>query len=164
MNILLFKQVYAHCPLCTAGAALAAGGAAYFGVSTIIIGLFLGAFAVSMGFWVSRLIKKKYIPFQRTLIILTSFATTIFPLMKVIEGFHPFFISLIGSYGSLLNRTYLVNDILIGSLLGSIIVIAAPFLSSTLTRFRNNKILPFQGVIITLSLLAVSSLIVELIL
>ena len=52
--------VSAHCPLCTAGAAIAAGGAIYLGVSVIVVGLFIGAFAVSTGWWVAKIIKKQY--------------------------------------------------------------------------------------------------------
>ena len=44
--IFMVDEVLAHCPLCTAGAAVAVGGAAWLGVSKIIIGLFIGAFAV----------------------------------------------------------------------------------------------------------------------
>jgi FtsH-binding integral membrane protein len=39
--IALLPAVSAHCPLCTAGAMLAAGGAAYLGVSNGAIGIFI---------------------------------------------------------------------------------------------------------------------------
>ena len=55
-NLLFIKSVYAHCPLCTAGAAVAAGGAAWLGISKAAIGIFIGAFAVSTGWWASNLL------------------------------------------------------------------------------------------------------------
>src|SRR3989344_4207602 len=87
--IILSEEVMAHCPLCVAGAMAAAGGASYLGVSNIVIGLFIGAFAVSVGFWVSRLIKKRYVPLQSTLLILLSYFLTILPLIPRMEGIYP---------------------------------------------------------------------------
>ena len=81
--LLLMQSAYAHCPLCTAGAAFAAGGAAWIGISKAAIGIFIGAFAVSTGWWASNLLKKKYIPFQKPLLILFSFAATIIPLIPL---------------------------------------------------------------------------------
>ncbi len=148
------KSVNAHCPLCTVGAAAAAGGAAWLGVNNAVIGVFLGAFAVSMGWWVSKLIKKQYVPYQMALIILFSFATTIFPLLPLITGFYPLYISMMGDYGSLLNRTYLVNLFLFGSIIGGIIVSVTPWLSKKISDSRG-KTLPYQGIILTFALLII---------
>lgn len=161
-SFLLVKETYAHCPLCTIGAAAAAGGAAYLGVSQIVIGLFIGGFAVSIGWWISRLIKKKYIPFQKTLIILFSFATTILPLLMILNETRPFYISLAGDYGSFLNRTYLINMFLVGSIIGGIIVSITPWMSNQLTKLRHGKMIPFQGVILTLLLLLIIGVIIQL--
>lgn len=159
----LMQSAYAHCPLCTVGAAAAAGGAAWLGVSKIVIGIFIGAFAVSIGWWVSNLIKKQYIPFQKPLIILFSFATTVFPLLglNVMQSIYPVYVSLAGDYGSLLNRTYILNLFLIGSILGGLIVSITPWLSRKITIMRNGKMLPYQGILLTFLLLAASSAIIE---
>lgn len=159
--LFLIETVQAHCPLCTAGAVVAAGGAAWLGVSNIVIGIFIGAFAVSIGWWISRLIKKKYIPFQRTSIIILSFLTTIIPLLPLMKSPYPFYISLIGDYGSLLNRTYLINLFLLGSLIGGFIVCLTPYLSKKISALRNKKIFPYQGIILTFILLIIISIILE---
>ena len=157
------KIANAHCPLCTMGAAVAAGGAAYLGVKNIIIGLFIGAFAASMGFWVAKLIKKKYIPFQTAIIVIVSFLTTVLPIMPLMKGVKPLYISIIGDYGSLLNRTYVYNLFLIGSVLGSVIVFAAPFISGMITKARDGKTIPFQGTTLTLSILLIIGVILQLV-
>jgi|SRR3989344_5568284 len=161
--LLLTNIAYAHCPLCVVGVAAAAGGAAYLGVNQAVIGLFIGAFAVSIGWWISRLIKRNYIKFQRELIILFSFLTTIIPLLTFLNGFYPIYLNIFGDYGSLFNRTYLINIFLFGSIIGSIIVYVSPFLSRLLTKTRNNKIMSYQGIIITFALLVISSIIIQLI-
>ena len=153
----------AHCPLCVVGAATVAGGAVWLGVNEMIIGVFIGAFAVSVGWWISRMIKKKYIPFQKTLIILISFATTIFPILFLFKGFYPLYISIIGEYGSLLNRTYLINLFLIGSVVGGLIVSLTPMISKKISSFREGKIIPYQGTALTLTLLIFMSAIIYII-
>src|SRR3989344_954119 len=159
----LMQSAYAHCPLCTVGAAAAAGGAAWLGVSKIVIGVFIGAFAVSIGLWVSNLIKKQYIPFQKPSIILFSFLTTVFPLLglEVMRSNYPLLVSFFGDYGSLLNRTYILNLFLIGSILGGFIVSITPWLSKKITIVRNGKMLPYQGIMLTFLLLIISSAIIE---
>src|SRR3989338_3060950 len=98
---LLAKSIHAHCHLCTVGAAAAAGGAAYMGVSTSVVGLFIGAFFVSTGWWVSNLLKKKFIPFQKIVLILVSYIATVLPILHLMPGFYPLLISFSGDYGSL---------------------------------------------------------------
>ncbi len=163
-SLFLIKSVYAHCPLCTLGAAAAAGGAAWFGVSKAVIGVFIGAFAVSIGWWIARLIKKQFIPFQKWVIILFSFATTVLPLLTIMNDIHPVYISIAGGYGSLLNRTYLLNDFLVSSIIGGIVVSLTPWLSDKITKFRNGKMLPYQGIILTFILLIIIGIIIQLVL
>ena len=146
----------AHCPLCIVGAAAAAGGAAYFGVSKIVVGMFIGAFAVSMGWWFSNIIKKKYVPFQRTLLILFSYITTVLPISAVISTEHDvfgYYLSLFGDYGTTFNSTYLINVFLFGSVIGALIVSITPSLSKYISSMRAGKIYPYQGTILTLALL-----------
>ncbi len=162
--ILLVRNAYAHCPLCTIGAATVAGGAAYFGVSQLVIGLFMGGFAVSVGLWVAKLIKKRYIPFQTTLITLFSFVTTILPLLPLMKEITPLYIHLLGGYGTMLNRTYLLNLFFIGSIPGGAIVAITPWISQKITALRQGKIIPFQGVTLTILLLLIVGISLQLIL
>lgn len=161
--LLFLDEVLAHCPLCTVGAAAAAGGAAWLGINQAVIGVFIGAFAVSMGWWVSKLIKKQFIPYQRAVLIILSFATTIFPLLAIINNTTPIYIYLFGDYGSLFNRTYLINIFLIGSIIGGAIVTITPWLSRTLRSLRKGKMIPYQGVILTFTLLIVTGGILQLV-
>jgi len=149
---LLAEKAFAHCPLCTAGAAVAAGGAAWLGVDHVVIGLFIGAFAASTGWWISNIIKKKYVPFQKTLLIIISFASIVLPILPLMSGIRPYYLSIAGEYGSLLNRTYIINLFFIGSLIGGLIVCITPRLSKKITETRG-KTVAFQGTLLTLALL-----------
>ncbi len=154
--LLMADSAFAHCPLCTVGAGAAAAGAAWLGVDNIVIGIFLGASALAMGLWFSRLIKKKYVPLQKLAISSFSFASIIIPVLPLMKGYSSIYVSLAGGYGSLLNRTYLINLFLLGSIIGAAIVAAAPSISSAITGKRG-KTIPYQGIILTFSLLAIAA-------
>ncbi|HIH41081.1 TPA: hypothetical protein HA239_01565 [Candidatus Woesearchaeota archaeon] len=160
--ILMVQQARAHCPLCTIGAAAAAGGAAWLGVNQGVIGLFIGAFAVSMGWWFSNLIKRQYVKYQRAVLILLSYITTVLPMLNIMEAPLPVFVFIAGNYGSLLNRTYVINLFLLGSLIGAAIVSVTPYLSRKITEARK-KTIPFQGMIMTFVLLILSGLIINVV-
>ncbi|MEX0920095.1 MAG: hypothetical protein WDZ69_00760 [Candidatus Pacearchaeota archaeon] len=160
----LTEFVSAHCPLCTAGAGAAAVGASWLGVSNIIIGLFIGAFAVSMGLWFARIIPKQYFPFQKSLIVLASFIFTIFPILYLISMTYPLQISLFGNYGSLFNRIYMVDLSLIGSIFGGLIVMASPSISKRVSKLSKGRIIPFQGVAITILSLIIAGVLIQILL
>jgi hypothetical protein len=156
------KPALAHCPLCTAGAGVAAVGATWLGVGNIPVGIFIGAFAVALGLWVSRLLKKEYVPKQKHLIVGFSFFSTILPLFPLMEEYSSIYISWMGDYGSLLNRTYLIKLFLAGAILGGVIVLIAPSVSKKITSINKGRMIPYQGLGITFILLLVASLISEL--
>ena len=150
------KTVLAHCPLCTLGAAAAVGGAAYLGVNKVVLSLFVGGFATSMGMWFARVVKRKYIPFQKTIIILGSFFLTVIPILPMINAYFPLFLWFIGDYG----KTYAVNASLIGSFFGGLLVFISPKLSKKITKWRGKHI-NYQTIIITFLLLIITGTIVQ---
>ena len=156
--IFLSKNVMAHCPLCVVGAGAAGAAAVWLGVSKVVVALFLGAFAMSMGMWFARIIKKKYIPLQNFLIVAIIFFTTVLPLMPLFKALGPLYLSFIGDYGT----TYVFNYYLASSFLGGIIVLSTPSISKAITKKRNNKILPFQGTLLTLALLIIVGILIQI--
>lgn len=159
-SIFSIQNISAHCPLCTIGAGAAAGAAVWLGVSKIVVALFLGAFAMSMGMWFARVLskKKKYIPFQNTIVIVGVFLLTIWPLMSIVKVIGPLYLSFIGIYGT----TYAFNYSIASSLLGGFLTFISPSLSKQITKSRKGKMLPFQGIILTFSLLIIAGLIIQL--
>src|SRR3989344_9354724 len=133
--IFLSKSVMAHCPLCVVGAGAAGAAAIWLGVSKGVVALFIGAFAMSMGMWFSKIPKKKYIPLQKNAIIAIVFLTTVLPLIPLFKAIGPLYLSFIGEYG----KTYAVNYSLATSFLGGLIVFISPSLSKSLTKIRKEK-------------------------
>lgn len=161
LGVLRVIPAHAHCPLCTIGAAAAAGGAAYLGVSHLAIGLFVGAFGVSTGWWVSRLIKER-IKYQLPLLVLVSFLLTVIPIAPILNYTYPWYVSIAGDYGWFLHTTYVLNLTWFTSIIGGLIVTVSPTISKKLSALREGKTYPFQGIALTFGLLILSGVILQL--
>lgn len=158
LPVSLIPSVYAHCPLCTAAVGAAAVSAKYYGLDASIIGLLIGAFAISTGLWIAIKIKKKYFKIQSALIVLSSFLLTVIPLSGIIDDSAYVPMLLFGASGSLLNKAYWINKILLGSLVGALLTIAAFWLHTCIKKINGKVLFPFQGIAITLAFLAVSGI------
>lgn len=152
----------AHCPLCTAGAGLAAIIAIKFGISAMSVGVFIGAFAVAIGLWIARGVKKQFVPRQATVLAIISFLLTVLPLRAILSQYRSVYISMSGDYGSWLNRTYLIDIFLAGSILGAILLAVAPALSRWVSARRGGKRWPYQGMSIIAVLLILTAILIEL--
>ncbi len=157
MLLVSAKAAYAHCPLCTVGAAAAAGGAAYLGVSTLVIAIFIGAFAVSIGWWIANALKRQFFPFQKPALILFSFLTTVLPLAPLLSETKALYLPWIGAYG----QTYALNVFYVGALVGGVITSITPWLSKKISSLRGGKLVPFQGILLTLGLLVIVAVMMQ---
>lgn len=157
--VILPNIAQAHCPLCTVGAGAAAALAAWLGVKIIVIGVFLGAFALAMGLWIARLVKYKF-PYKGPLLGVVSFLFTIFPLQPLFQDYTSLYITWGGEYGSIFNRTYVLDRFVIGAVIGAVILTVAPFLSRWIQKKRG-KLIPYQGITIVFAALVVVALILQ---
>lgn len=157
-TLLVPTKALAHCPLCTGGAGVAAAMAALLGVKYGAIAVFMGAFSVALGLWLSRKVKRQYVKHQSTILFWVIYLSTLLPMYPFLNGdYLSQYVSLSGDYGGLLNRTYLIDLFIVGSAVGSLIVYFSPKLSAYISQKRNGKMLPFQGLIITFLLLTLVS-------
>jgi hypothetical protein len=158
---LIPKAAFAHCPLCTVGAGASAVLAASLGVSSVVVGILIGAFSLALGLWIAPMVKKQFIPYQKHILTLLIFLGTVIPIMPLIRDYGPFYISLGGEYGTLLHNTYTINLFVLGVAIGAIIMLVSPYISKMMTRMRGQQI-PYQGITITLALLVVASIITQM--
>lgn len=154
---LIPKVTLAHCPLCVVGAGSLAVLAASLGVSSVIVGVLIGAFALALGIWTSGLIKRRYVPYQKLIIVLVVSLSTVIPIMPMVRHYKPLYIPFMGQYGT----TYTINLYLLGVIIGAVIMFVSPFLSKRLTKLRNKRV-AFQGIIMTIILLIITSIIIQL--
>lgn len=154
-------MVLAHCPLCTAGAGAAAAAAAIVGVKYGAIGVFIGAFSIALGLWLTKRIKRRYFSYQEQIVAWAIYLSTVLPLWPLLKGdYTSIYIFLIGPYGGWLNRTYLIDLFWVGVAAGTIIVLVSPYLSGKITNARG-RAMPYQGLIVTFGLLLAAGLILQ---
>ena len=151
------KVASAHCPLCTVGAGALAVLAASLGVSSVVVGVLIGAFSLALGLWLSGMVKKQYIKFQKQILAIIIYLGTVIPIMPFIEHYGPFYVPFIGEYGT----TYTINLYILGVVIGTLIMFSAPYISGLITKLRNKQV-PYQGITITISLLVITSVIIQL--
>jgi len=156
---LIPKIASAHCPLCIAGAGALAIAATYFGISSMIIGVLIGAFAIALGMWIAKLPKKKYVPYQYPILVIVIFLSTIIPIMPLVKDYAPLYVPFWGEFG----KTFAVNLFLAGLPLGVLTLLISPTLSKQISQIRGSKLVPYQGIIITIILLIIISLIIQFI-
>ena len=156
------KTASAHCPLCVAGAGALAVLATSLGVSSVVVGILIGAFALALGLWLAPLVKKQYIPYQKQVLTLLIAVTTIIPVMPFIKDYGPLYISLGGKYGTPWHNTYTIDLFLFGSIVGALLMLVAPSVSKLITKVRKHQ-MPYQGITITLLLLVIASGIAQII-
>lgn len=157
--VALPRVAQAHCPLCTVGAGAAAALAVWLGVKIMVMGVFMGAFALAMGLWIARLIKYRF-PYKGLLLGFASFLLTIFPLQPLFQDYTSLYITWGGEYGSIFNRTYVIDRFVIGAVIGAAILVAVPFLSKWIVRKRG-KFIPYQGIILVFAFLFLVALILQ---
>lgn len=152
---------YAHCPLCTLGAGAAAVGAGWLGVEKIAIGVMLGGFSVALGLWMSGLIHKQYVKYQKWLVAAFVALTTVIPLMPMFTYYGSVYIRWFGPYGSLFNRTYAINLFAVGLIIGASIMLAMPYVSRFISSRRGGRTIPYQGVSLSVLLLIVFAAVLQ---
>ncbi len=141
----------AHCPLCAAATAGGVGAARLLGVDDTVVGTFIGGFAVSTGLWFSNWLTKKRqgaaIPLQQAISVIASVALTILTLYlaRLLGSADPSFLM----FG--------IDKILVGTLAGTIVTLAAFALHKWIRKVRGGKsLMPFQGIALTLACLSVT--------
>jgi hypothetical protein len=163
MSAFSLSSVEAHCPVCTIAVGAAAVTAKYYGLDVSIIGLLMGAFGISTGLWLGRRVKRQYIRFQLPLIILTSFLLTVVPLLFISGDFLYLPVFLFGPLGSIFNNVYLIDKMLLGSIIGGFVTLGSYRIHNYVKNKNGRVLFPFQGVVFTLGMLAMSGLLLSFI-
>lgn len=160
ISLFFISKTSAHCPLCTAGAGAAAGIATYLGIDFAVIGVLIGGFSYALGSWTSKWIRKKFKEIhelQDPIITVLVFLSIIIPGYFWMPEATPFTLWMIGEYGT----TISINNFLLGSIVGGLIVHFSPMLSKKISEKRNET-LPYQGMTLTIVLLIVAALIAQI--
>ncbi|WP_408956449.1 hypothetical protein [Natroniella sp. ANB-PHB2] len=150
---------FAHCPLCTLGIGFLVVMANKLGVDLVVIGLFAGAFSLSLGMFISRKIVKQN-KYMFTILTISSFLLMIIPLSK----FSGVDVAISFDFlEGMTNGTYLIDRFVLGSIIGAIVLLSSTALHKKIKEVKGRVFIPFQIIILSMSLLIVTATIMQLI-
>jgi len=143
---LFIKPAFAHCPLCVAGAGAGLSLSRIFGIDDSITGIWMGAFLGAMGFWIHNLLKKTYIPFQRLLLYLVIFVSTLISFYRL---------GLINEHNGLI---YDIPKLTFGMILGGVLFYFADYANTYLKKINGKALFPYQSIVVSLGSILLLSL------
>ncbi|MBI4021383.1 MAG: hypothetical protein HY369_04005 [Candidatus Aenigmarchaeota archaeon] len=158
LSLAFLPPVRAHCPLCLGAVGIAASTATYYGVDQSVVGLFWGAMGISTGLWILAHLRKRWVRFQTQLVIVGSILLAVLPLFALPADSLYVPLLLAGEPGSLLNRVYWVNKLVVGGIIAVPVTLFAWRAHLLIKQVRHRVLFPFQGVVLTVSLLLVAGL------
>lgn len=127
-----------------------------FGVGAGPIGVFVGAFAVATSLMFVRFLPERLR--NRWVIGSAGLALTVIPLLALVPDAYALYLPF-GRYGT----TVAINEFLVGSLLGATLLAIAPLVSARLADLRKKRF-PYQGVVLTISMLIMAATIMQVVL
>lgn len=141
-------KTWAFCPLCIATTGVGIELLRYLGVDDSIVGIWLGAFSLSVVIWLSGITSKKIRNGILRFII----------FFVLIYGSNIWLVEWMGFFKNQFNTIFGVNKIILGTVTGSVIVAVSFFVDKYIRSKNNGKVLIYyQKLIIPVSLLLVSS-------
>jgi len=148
-SILFPSVAYAVCPVCTVAVVAGLGLSRWLGVDDTVSGVWIGGIILSSSFWFASWLKKKNITFPYLTVISAAIIYAIvllpFQFAKIIG--HPF------------NTLWGVDKLILGTLIGSIVFLAAVFADRKVREIKGKQLFNFQRVVFPVGALAIMSLV-----
>ncbi len=147
--ILFPTASYAVCPVCTVAVVAGLGLSRWLGVDDTVSGVWIGGIILSSSFLFADWLKKKgiKIPYLSLISIIFMYLIVFVPLWfgKIIG--HPF------------NTLWGVDKLILGTLVGSVVFLAAVFADRKVREIKGKQLFIFQRVIFPVAALAIMSLV-----
>ena len=136
----------AHCPLCTAGAGAGLALSRWLGIDDSISGIWIAAFLGATALWGAYALKKKYIPYQETVIYLAVFGLTIW-------SFYQF--KLVNEHAGLIMG---VPKLTFGIVSGGVVFYLVELTNKLVRKTRGKVLFPYQPIVFSLGSMLILSL------
>lgn len=152
LGLIFTRSAEAFCPLCVVSTGAGLGLFRWLGVDDTIVGLWLGGFIAALANWLNNSLKAKRKEAR-------------FQLPVIIGGLYLSLLLLakeLGFFSGHHNRLWGINKFVLGVIVGSLILFFSPWLDRWLKEKNGGRaVIKFQKIIVTVSLLAVFSLIFQ---
>ena len=145
------KVVYAHCPLCVAGAAVGITLTRWVGVDDLITGIWIGGLLGSLSFWFSRILgQKNSIYFSRLMVIF------VYILVFILTLWSFFKFNLIIRMDKILGY----DKLTFGMFLGNVVFYLVDVLNSVIKMKNGKSLFPYQSIVFSLGSMIIMSMFV----
>lgn len=148
LRLILATNVYAHCPLCVAGAAAGITLTRWIGVDDSITGVWLGAFLGAVAFWTDNIVsKKRKFPFSKPLFYIAIVALTLWSFYKfqlVIR----------------MSQIFGLDKLTFGILAGATLFYLVDVVDNLIIKKYGRVFFPYQRIIVSLGSILILSLVV----
>lgn len=145
-SLVFVRPVYAHCPLCVAGAGVGISLSRVLGIDDSITGVWLAALLGAMSFWISNSIKKTYIPLQKLAIYLAIFVTTTI-------SFYRF--GLINEHNGLI---FNLPKLTFGIITGGVLFYFVDKVNTAIKERKGKVLFPYQTIVLSLGSMLILSI------
>jgi len=146
IGLLIARPVYAHCPLCVAGAGAGLSLSRVLGIDDSITGVWMAAFLGAMSFWVDNSIKKTYIPLQKLVIYVAIFVTTVFSFYKF---------GLINEHNGLV---YNLPKLTFGIITGGVLLFLVDKTNEAIKQKNGKVLFPYQSIVFMMGSMIILSI------
>ncbi|OGM60002.1 hypothetical protein A2892_03845 [Candidatus Woesebacteria bacterium RIFCSPLOWO2_01_FULL_39_10b] len=140
--------IYAHCPLCVAGAGVGLTFSRLLGINDSITGVWIGAFIGALAFWFQRILGAKNKLFFKP--STGVFLYTLF-LLATIWSFYKF--DLVARHGEIFG----FHKLTFGMVVGSIVYCLVDLLNTYIKRKSGKSFFPYQSIVFSLSSIVLTS-------
>jgi len=161
-SLLLPSFASAVCPVCTVTVTAGVGLCRWLGVDDTISGTWIGGLIISTIIWTLSWLDKKKIPISSRILDVVGIK---FKLRKILVTLGYYTMVVLPLYftdivGHPRNKLWGFDKLLLGIFSGSILFLLGVYLTGYLKKKNNGKVyVPFQNVIIPVSLLVIASII-----
>lgn len=150
LSFLVFPStVYAHCPLCVAGAAVGLSLSRYIGVDDSITGMWLAALLGAVSFWsYSALVKKIKKPgwiLLKPLVYVSVFGLTLWSFYKF---------NLVVT----MEKMYGLDKLTLGMIVGGVAFYLVDVVNNLIMKVHGKSLFPFQRIVFSLGVILALSI------
>lgn len=139
------NPVFAHCPLCVAGAGAGLSISRFLGIDDSITGIWFAAFLGATALWGANSLKKKIVPLQDTFIYILTFVATIW-------SFYQF--NLVNEHAGLIMG---IPKIVFGMVTGGVLFYLVDVANHLIRKVRGKVLFSYQPIIFSLGAMLVLS-------
>lgn len=145
------RPVFAHCPLCVAGAGAGLTLSRLLGIDDSITGIWLGAFIGALAFWTQRILGQK-----NKLFLVKGTGILIYILFFVLTILSFYRFNLVVEHGDIFG----FDKLTFGMVFGGVVFYLVDLINNYLRRKNGKALFPYQSIVLSLGSIVFASVLI----